>query len=220
MPDTVTFTRDWYMFLASLRTHAARWTVLDAVCRYAFDGSEPLSETFDTDDEKRVFMSIKKEIKERNRKRNYITNRRHKASTVASTVDGDKFELEMEETSNSDVQFRRSKASNLDGHPLSSNQHIDTFKPPLVVQKNYYPSPKGEEKKKFVPPTLEEVREYCQYRRNAVDPEEFHAYYSANNWMVGHGNKMRDWKSAIRYWERSMYNRRKKLSQLRDYSGI
>ena len=38
--------------------------------------------------------------------------------------------------------------------------------------------------------------------------------------MVGHGNKMKDFKAAIRYWERSMYNRRKKLTQTRDYSGI
>ena len=72
----------------------------------------------------------------------------------------------------------------------------------------------------FVPPTLAEVREYCQFRRNSVDPEEFHAYYSANNWMVGHGNKMKDFKAAVRYWERAMYNRRKKLTQTRDYSGI
>jgi hypothetical protein len=212
MPDTVTFNREWYLLLASLRTHAARWTVFDAVCNYAFDGSEPSPETFDTDDEKRVFMSIKKEIKERNRKNRYYNNRKTKASNSPSNLDGGVFELEMEEASNLDVQFRRSKASKLDGRAMTSNQHrnTNTIVSPIVINNN---TPKT-----FRPPTLEEVKSYCLERRNNVDPEEFHAYYSANNWMVGHGNKMRDYKAAIRYWESRERNKHKR--PVRDYTGI
>ena len=57
-------------------------------------------------------------------------------------------------------------------------------------------------KKSFVPPTIDEVREYCQSRNNFVDPERFVDFYSAKGWMVGK-NKMKDWKSAVRTWERN-----------------
>ena len=57
-------------------------------------------------------------------------------------------------------------------------------------------------KKSFVPPTIDEVREYCQSRNNFVDPERFVDFYSAKGWMVGK-NKMKDWKAAVRTWERN-----------------
>ena len=54
--------------------------------------------------------------------------------------------------------------------------------------------------KRFVPPTVDEVRAYCQDRQNGVDPQRFVDYYSSNGWMVGK-NKMKDWKAAVRTWE-------------------
>lgn len=59
---------------------------------------------------------------------------------------------------------------------------------------------------RFIPPTVEEVREYCLSRNNSVDPARFVAYYTSNGWMVGR-NKMKDWKSAVHTWERSEYNK-------------
>jgi hypothetical protein len=55
--------------------------------------------------------------------------------------------------------------------------------------------------KKFIPPTVDEVREYCDERMNRVDPEAFVDFYSAKGWMLGK-NKMKDWKAAVRTWER------------------
>lgn len=54
---------------------------------------------------------------------------------------------------------------------------------------------------RFVPPTVEEVRAYCQERKNSVDPERFVDYYKSNGWKVGK-NPMKDWKAAVRTWER------------------
>ncbi|HBH96356.1 MAG TPA: hypothetical protein DDX89_01000 [Candidatus Omnitrophica bacterium] len=61
---------------------------------------------------------------------------------------------------------------------------------------------KGDEptQKRFIPPTIEEVRTECQNRGNNVDPERWHAHYTANGWMVGR-NKMVDWRAAVRTWE-------------------
>ena len=55
-------------------------------------------------------------------------------------------------------------------------------------------------RKRFVPPTVDEVREYCEERGNSVDPQRFVDYYSSNGWMVGK-TKMKDWKAAVRTWE-------------------
>ena len=54
--------------------------------------------------------------------------------------------------------------------------------------------------KRFVPPTVDQVREYCEERGNSVNPQRFVDYYSSNGWMVGK-NKMKDWKAAVRTWE-------------------
>lgn len=59
--------------------------------------------------------------------------------------------------------------------------------------------------KRFQPPTLEEVKAYCLERKNNVDPERFIDYYTSNGWVVGK-NKMKDWKAAVRTWEKNGYS--------------
>jgi hypothetical protein len=54
---------------------------------------------------------------------------------------------------------------------------------------------------KFIPPTLDEVIAYCQERRNGIDAERFIDFYASKGWMVG-SNKMKDWKAAVRNWEK------------------
>ena len=56
--------------------------------------------------------------------------------------------------------------------------------------------------RRFTPPTLDEVRDYCLERKNSVDAQRWFDYYSANGWKVGK-NAMKDWKAAVRTWERS-----------------
>ncbi len=57
------------------------------------------------------------------------------------------------------------------------------------------------DRKRFTAPTKEEVMAYCKERNNRVDPERFIDYYTANGWRVGK-NPMKDWKAAVRTWER------------------
>jgi len=59
--------------------------------------------------------------------------------------------------------------------------------------------------KRFTPPTLEEVTAYCIERNNSVDAQHFIDYYTSNGWLVGK-NKMKDWKAAVRTWERNGFN--------------
>lgn len=55
--------------------------------------------------------------------------------------------------------------------------------------------------KKFIPPSVEEVRQYCQQRGNNIDPESFVAHYEANGWYRGK-TKIKDWKSCVITWEK------------------
>jgi hypothetical protein len=67
---------------------------------------------------------------------------------------------------------------------------------------------KPQKRKRFIPPTLEEVQAYCNERNNNVDPQHFIDYYTSNGWQVGK-NKMKDWKAAVRTWERNGYSKPK-----------
>lgn len=64
---------------------------------------------------------------------------------------------------------------------------------------------KPQKTKRFTPPTVEEVRAYCKERGNNVDAERFVDYYTSNGWHVGK-NSMKDWKAAVRTWERQGWN--------------
>lgn len=58
-----------------------------------------------------------------------------------------------------------------------------------------------EKRKRFTPPTVDEVREYCLERNNGIDPETFTAFYASKGWKVGN-SQMKDWKQAIITWEK------------------
>jgi hypothetical protein len=58
--------------------------------------------------------------------------------------------------------------------------------------------------KRFVKPTLEQIKEYCLERNNNVDSERFFNYYEANGWVQGKSRKpIKDWKACIRTWEQT-----------------
>jgi len=54
---------------------------------------------------------------------------------------------------------------------------------------------------RFAPPTVQEVRDYCQERNNNVDAERFVDFYAAKGWKIG-SSQMKDWKAAVRTWEK------------------
>lgn len=73
--------------------------------------------------------------------------------------------------------------------------------------------------KKFVKPTVEEVKAYCEERGNNIDPEHFVDYYESNGWMVGK-NKMKDWHAAIRTWERRDKNNKEDSTDSHTYNNV
>lgn len=68
---------------------------------------------------------------------------------------------------------------------------------------------KNTKKKKFAKPTVEEVRNYCRERNNSIDAESFINFYESKGWKIGN-SEMKDWKAAVRTWERRNYSSFKK----------
>ena len=54
---------------------------------------------------------------------------------------------------------------------------------------------------KFQKPSIDAIREYCSSRSNHVDAEQFFNFYESKGWVVGK-SPMKDWKAAIRTWEK------------------
>ena len=64
---------------------------------------------------------------------------------------------------------------------------------------------------KFEPPTVDDVRAYCLERNNSIDAEQFGDHYTATVWVQGKNKPIRDWKAAVRRWERNRFGSDSKI---------
>ena len=62
----------------------------------------------------------------------------------------------------------------------------------------------------FEPPTVEEVRAYCEERINGINADSFVDYYEARGWKLANGCTVKDWKALVRRWEQ--YKKEQKAS--------
>lgn len=72
---------------------------------------------------------------------------------------------------------------------------------PIQSESKSESNPKEIRATRFVPPSVDEVRLYCKERNNKVDAEQFVDFYTSKGWKVGI-SPMKDWKAAVRRWER------------------
>ena len=89
----------------------------------------------------------------------------------------------------------------------SENHRLSNEKPNVNENVNVKENDKKKDtnvskEKRFAPPAPENVSEYCrEMGYTHVDADRFVDFYSAKGWMVGK-SKMKDWKAAVRNWER------------------
>ena len=81
------------------------------------------------------------------------------------------------------------KPLNINQEPLNNNQLITAAEPPKPKQK------------RFVEPSLEDVRQYFfeKGETQSAEPQKFHDFYTSNGWKVSN-NKMKCWKASVRNW--------------------
>lgn len=78
-------------------------------------------------------------------------------------------------------------------------QNVDNLSTQYSKDKNSKDK-NSKESGRFTPPTVEEVKKYCEERNNGIDPQMFIDFYKSKGWMIGK-NKMKDWQSCVRTWE-------------------
>lgn len=54
--------------------------------------------------------------------------------------------------------------------------------------------------KKFIPPTLDEVKSYIAEKQLSVSAEQFFNYFEQGNWIDSKGNKVKNWKQKLLTW--------------------
>ena len=66
-------------------------------------------------------------------------------------------------------------------------------------------APQAPPKRRFVKPTVDEIRAYCAERKNNIDAQYFWDYYEARGWKAGGRSAMKDWQAAVRTWEKNNF---------------
>ena len=72
-----------------------------------------------------------------------------------------------------------------------TNTNTDTF-----ISSN-----EDKKRKRFVAPTIDEVRDYCNENGYRIDADAFIDHYQSAGWKVGQ-KPMKDWRAAVRTWVR------------------
>ena len=58
-------------------------------------------------------------------------------------------------------------------------------------------------RQKFVKPSIEEIRQYCQEKGVNVDAEQFFNFYESKGWVIGK-SPMKNWRAAVATWAKRM----------------
>ncbi len=88
-------------------------------------------------------------------------------------------------------QYSGQETEHMSGH---TTEHMENENKDVNKDKN--------KRKVFIPPSLEQVKLYCDERKNGINPQAFIDHYQASNWVRGK-TKISDWKACVRTWEQS-----------------
>ena len=111
----------------------------------------------------------------------------------------DKDLIEKQETVFNNVKFVgyvtkfNSIKQSLTGYSTKFNEGIKQSLPNNINNNNI-------NNNRWVKPTIDEIKAYCDERNNGINAEQFYDFYESKNWYVGK-NKMKDWKACVRTWE-------------------
>jgi len=71
--------------------------------------------------------------------------------------------------------------------------------PDSLIPDSLIPEDVGQNRTRFVPPTVQQVTDYMSTIPGSLDADRFVDFYASKGWMVGK-NKMKDWRAAVRTW--------------------
>lgn len=159
--------------------------VMQSILDYALDGKEPEQSGI----EYTVFCLVKPQIDANNKR--YENGKKGGRPQKPS---------DNQEKPSDNQEITKPKPNN--------NQTVTTPEPNVYVNVNDNVNVKKkdtsvskEKASRFIPPTLEDIKTYCEEKGYKLDYDRFIDYYTSNGWMVGK-NKMKDWRACVRNWAR------------------
>lgn len=178
-----TFYASFFDAVSRIKKKADRADAYDAICAYALREEDPDFSKM-SDAAQIAFLLIKPNLDSSRRK-------------AKSGKDGGS-----KKANGKQNESKPEANSKQEEHESEKEKEIE--KEGEIENECYPPTPLsgGTKAKRFISPTVDEVAAYCQERGNGLDPETFVDFYASKGWMVGK-NPMKDWKAAVRTWERS-----------------
>jgi len=170
MREQFTFYRSFWEAAKQIKKPRDRLSYLEAVMAFALDGEDREV----TDDALPIYILTKPTL--------ISAAKKSEAGKIKSKANQNEIKTE------SNADQNANKIENKIKNKIESKGEIENECSP--------PKPPS----RWTPPTVEEVKAYCDERHSTVDAEHFVAYYSSQGWKVGR-NPMKDWKAAVRTWE-------------------
>lgn len=158
-----------------------------------------------------VWLKIKRRIDDDvqayERKVSNLKQNRNRTATGAKTATTTDNRTDTERRPNGDRTETDEKTENTAGDRTDSvsvndsvNVSVNDIECVSVAETPAEPAPEpAPTRKRFVAPTLEEIREFCFEKNINTNVDKFFYYYKSKGWKVGN-SPMKDWKAAVRKW--------------------
>ena len=167
-----------------------------------------------------VWLKIKRRIDDDvqayERKVSNLKQNKNRTATGVKTATTTDNRTDTERTPNGDRTENTTEEEKPNGHRTDSvsvndsvNVSVNDIECVSVAETPAEPAPEpAPTRKRFVAPTLEEIREFCFEKNINTNVDKFFYYYKSKGWKVGN-SPMKDWKAAVRNWAKndSLYSR-------------
>lgn len=183
-----TFYESFASALSRIKSKAARCDAYDAICQFALYGKEPDLDSL-PDSAAIAFELIRPTLETSKRKAE--SGKRGGSAEANDKQSASKSEANRKQTA-------REKENEKEGEKEIENECYI-----------------ARARSRFAPPSVADVSAYCRERGNSVDAERFVSFYESNGWKVGK-NPMKDWRAAVRTWERDTQPQQKKMTTFYD----
>ena len=202
MRDSIVFYKAWGELITSLPEQKGS-ELMRMICDYSF---------FDIDDSsddptlEALFSLIKDQLDRDRDKWDEIRRKRSEAG-----IKGNEIRWGYRKVSQSDNKNRKvsqtdfCESQNIANIAVNVNENVNVNDKEKESIKEKDPNAI---RRRFTPPTLQEVTDYVNSKGYSVDPQAFIDFYESKGWMIGK-NKMKSWQSAIGTWERRQKKDRK-----------
>lgn len=171
--------------------------LLDAILKYFFNGEEG-----DIEDPTllAVFNMIKTQLDEDQDKYEEICKKRAEARKGKKNEEQNEDQMitidnNCKQLITSEDSCQQKQPKEIKRNEMKLNNNINNNKKEKEKEKETPDKPK-----RFIPPSLDEIKTFCKERNSAVNPEKFYDYYESVGWKRGK-NSIKNWKACLRSWE-------------------